>query len=148
MHKYEINWAPIVRSSSWTCARWRKEASEAESKKFCNCMDHPKRVLPLLHPYSPFLRFKRNYFSAFRWKAYDHLWHDLILLLEVWKLDISVPGVDQTCKKIFPWFAREDRGGDSSTPCLCLTLRCVALVPFVSRGLCDKGFFVCVFNSV
>ncbi|KAK0132994.1 hypothetical protein N1851_031640 [Merluccius polli] len=43
---------------------------------------HPRLVPLFLPPYSPFLNPIEEFFSAWRWKAYDHQPHDQMSLLE------------------------------------------------------------------
>lgn len=76
---------------------------------------HPKMTVLFLPPYSPFLNPTEEFFSAWRWKLYDHSPHDQLSLLDAMNAgcgDIS----PETCqgwirhsKRFFPWcFARED----------------------------------------
>lgn len=44
--------------------------------------DHPRLVSLFLPPYSPFLNPIEEFFSAWRWKVYDHQPHDQMSLLE------------------------------------------------------------------
>lgn len=69
-------------------------------------------VCLLLSSYSPFLNPVVEFFSAWRWRVYDHQPRAQVALLDAMNAacqEITLSRMDQTCKKIHPrCLGRED----------------------------------------
>ncbi len=74
---------------------------------------HPRLVSLFLPPYSPFLNPIEEFFSAWRWKVYDHQPHDQMSLLEAMDAgcrDITVDdcqGWIRHTRRFYPWITSD-----------------------------------------